>query len=263
MDEHPQTQRSMIHRIIWHPVTQLLVGALIAIGLFYLVERKEIEPRYAVSEPELIAEQTTDAPRLTLYWDGEEIKNAYSVKIAVWNAGRQYLDNNSISETDPLRVICPSGVKILYADFIKISRAHLELNAVDATNTGTNAIYIQIVGDEALEKNDGGILKILFTGGETDGFVVTGRIKGSKQGFVRTKWSSTQQIRSAWTTVLLVGATALSMLVGKILEISRYRNRTITSLLRQISLWMLVSTMASLILLLLHYLTWGFIGPPF
>lgn len=184
-----------INSIMEHPLIKLLlsiVSSFIIGGVlvFYWVEQKEIEPRYAVSNSEMIAEATTDPSRLRLLWDNEEVQNVYSIKIAIWNAGRQYLDTTSISATDPIRVTYPSDIQILYADFIKTSRDNLSLTATDLYSTGTRAIQIEIVGDEALEKRDGGVLKILYTSQSSDEFAVTGRIKGSKQGFKRISWGS-------------------------------------------------------------------------
>ncbi len=176
--------------ILTFVLTQILLALLISATAYFIFEHKDIKPRYAISSPEMVAEATADAPRLKLFWDNEEVKNVYSLKIAIWNAGREYLDKSSISATAPIRVTYPPDVQILYADFIRTSRDNLSFTATDLSSTSTRAIQIQIVGDEALEQKDGGVLKILYTGQGSDEFAVTGRIKGSKQGFKEVSWAA-------------------------------------------------------------------------
>jgi hypothetical protein len=185
----------MLSKISKNPVVNFLiaVGGIIftimfAVGFYFLVEQKEVQPRYAVSEPETLAEATADAPGLKLLWEDEEIKNVHTINIVIWNAGRQFLDKNAISATDPIRIAYPSDIQMLYARFVRTSRDSLEFTATDLADRGMKAIQIEIVGDEALEWKDGGLLKILYSGPSTKEFVVTGRIKGSRQGFIKVDW---------------------------------------------------------------------------
>jgi len=196
----------MVSKIIKHPVTGIVISIVVTAAFFFFIEQKEIKPRYAVSEPETLAEATADAPGLELLWEGEKIENVHSISIVIWNAGRQFLDKNSISMTEPIRIAYPPSVKILYANFTRTSRDGLKFTVTDLAGTGVSAMQIEIVGDEALEWKDGGLLKILYSGPRTEEFVVTGRIKGSKEGFARADWNgiSTSGLRfeSIWILVL-------------------------------------------------------------
>lgn len=190
-----------LFKVIKHPIIQLMLGFILSWGLFFFVERKEVLPRYAVREPELLAEQTAEAPGLQLFWEGEEIENVYSTDIVVWNAGRQFLDEGSISSTDPLRVVYPSDIEILYAEFIRTSRATLKLNVIDRGEQWMNALVIDIVGDDALERGEGGLLRVLFVGPSSGDFSVTGRVKGSRGGPVEVEWDRAHTRRS-WVAAL-------------------------------------------------------------
>lgn len=204
-----------INPIIKYLLTNILLAFVVGVAVYFIIEQKEIEPRYAISNSEMLAETTVDAPRLKLLWDNEEVQNVYSLKIAIWNAGREYLDKNSISATDPIRVMIPPGVRILYADFIRTSRDNLSFTATDLSDTGTSVIQIQIVGDEALEHKDGGVLKILYTGQNSDKFAVTGRIKGSKQGFKEVSWATATQTPNwwgSWVPVLFIALAFISVI---------------------------------------------------
>lgn len=182
-----------------HPITCVVITAIIAI-IFYLLAEKTVEPRYSMTQPELVAEVTEEAPKLKLLWNGSEIQNVYDVKILIWNAGRQYIDNQTISSTAPIKVICPNDSQILYHKFIKTSRESLTFEVLPFKNDSENSLHIKIVGDEALEKFDGGVLKILYVGSRDMKFSVKGRIKGSKTGFKRIDWGDVvpTKITDAW-----------------------------------------------------------------
>jgi hypothetical protein len=205
---------------------------MLAAAFWYIVERKEIEPKYAISEPQRVTEGQWDAPGSKLLWDNEQVENVYSVRIAIWNNGRQYLDNVSISATDPLRVTYPPGVKILYADFFRTSRAGLAFEATDLSSAGTDAIRLEIVGDEALERHDGGVLAVLYTGERSDPFTVVGRIKGCKDGFVRVDWTtrySASYIMLSFMSVISVLIAALILILYALKVLNRTHRLFITS----------------------------------
>jgi hypothetical protein len=210
---------SKLNSIIKHPFTTkifdiVIGGFLVGAVVYFVVEQKEIEPRYAISTPEMIAEATADAPRLKLLWDNEEVHNVYTLKIAIWNAGREYLDKNSISATDPIRVMIPPNVQILYADFIRTSRENLDLDATDLSSTGTKAIQIEIVGDEALERNDGGVLKILYTRQSNH----NGRIKGCRQGFKEVGWATVTLPPYSYWWVLVMPLIYILMILSPLIR---------------------------------------------
>jgi len=174
-----------------NPFVNLVVGVLITVVFFYFVERKEIDTRYAIDNVELIAAQTLDAPELELFWDKEKINDISSVKIAFWNSGKQFLSTENISKTNPIRIIVPKGVRILFAEVIETSRPTLRFSTTySQEKISSDGILINILDDEALEHMDGGIVKILFTGAPESDFYVTGRILGNTNGFEKSKWGS-------------------------------------------------------------------------
>jgi hypothetical protein len=208
----------------------IIVGIVFAVGFYFLVEKKEAQPRYAVSEPETLAEATADAPGLKLLWEEEEIENVHTIDVVIWNAGRQFLDKNAISATDPIRITYPPGVKILYMKFTRTSRDNLKFTATDLAAAGTSAIQVGIVGDEALERKDGGLLRVLFSGPSTEEFVVTGRIKGSREGFIEVDWDRIS-LSPVWVA-FLVGFVIFAMVMGVVGILSNRIGRHIRMLQR-------------------------------
>ena len=167
-----------------HPFVNLIVGVLVTAMFFYFVERKEIDPRYTVRENELIAAQTSDAPELELYWNGEKINDVYSIKIAFWNSGKQFLSMDNVSNVNPIHIVVPNGVQILFAEVTKTSRPTLKFSTTFISET--KEIRINILDDEVMEFMDGGVVKILYTGTPDSDFYVAGRIKGNNTGFQKS-----------------------------------------------------------------------------
>lgn len=178
--------KELLIQLIKHPLFGVVFGAGLAVFLFYL-SQSDMSPRYSVSNPKLLAEITDKTPRLKLLWDDKQINNIYSVDVLIWNAGKQFIDNSSISSTDPIILKYSKSIQVLYSNFSKTSRSNLALKA--SNDSAKNIISINIVGDEALEQGDGGMLSILFTGPPEASFIVEGRIKGHKEGFSRVEWS--------------------------------------------------------------------------
>ncbi|WP_438461968.1 hypothetical protein [Marinomonas sp. PE14-40] len=173
----------MFSQVIKHPLTIFLAGTLIAIILYFLA-KSEAEPKYSVQVPRLLAEVTDKAEDLTLLWKKREIANLYTTDILIWNDGNDFIDKLMLSETDRLR-ICPNeNTNILQARFTKTSRENLKFT-LDKSETG-NCLYINIVGDEAIES--GGLINVLFSGNQDSEFTIYGRIKGYKDGFQAVQW---------------------------------------------------------------------------
>ena len=78
-DDRPPEKETVLSKIAKNPVATLLIGVGLtivgigfAVGFYFLVEQKEIKPRYAVSVPETLAEATADAPGLKLPWEDKD-----------------------------------------------------------------------------------------------------------------------------------------------------------------------------------------------
>lgn len=187
--------------LLQNPLVNIVVGVIVTVLFFYFVERKEIDTKYAVDNTELIAAQTLDAPELELFWDNEKINDISSVKIAFWNSGKQFLSMENVSKTNPIRIIVPNGIRILFAEVIETSRPTLRFSTTYSQDSvSTDGIILNILDDEAIEYMDGGVIKILFSGTPNGDFYVTGRILGNTEGFTKSRWKNS----SSWETVLML-----------------------------------------------------------
>jgi len=163
---------------IKHPVIWFVLSSVVAILLFF-ASSASIEPRYFVDKTATIASSLDGNENLEVLWNGEEIENVKSTQVALWNAGRKYLDKISISEDSPIKIHLSNGGRILSHKILKVSRGSLEFD-VDVKDDN---LVINFKNDEALEKNDGLLIEVLYTGNSESSLVVQGRIKGVPDGF--------------------------------------------------------------------------------
>ncbi len=182
-----------------HPITLCALTICVALLLFWL-SRSRADPVFVATNPELVAEQTDEAPKLTLYWEGKETKNVVSVKISLWNRGRLYIDSKAISSTDPIAIIPSEDIRILSSITVRTSRKSLRFKTPIIRASSTNQrdkILVEMEGDEALEKGDGATLRILYEGSEDCTFTVIGRIKGCPRGFRKLRYKKAKNSSSA------------------------------------------------------------------
>jgi hypothetical protein len=169
--------------VLSHPITSIVLTSALAI-LLYFLSKKDIRPRYYVSNAALLAEALDEEPALQIIWNGEMVPNVRSCIVIIWNAGRQFLDSSNVASTDPIAVNLEGAAKLLRARVMRTSRDALQFH-VEIVQSSTPSVQRVAVrfADEALEQGDGVMVHILFVGDEHTRISVNGRIKGAPQGF--------------------------------------------------------------------------------
>jgi hypothetical protein len=169
--------------------------ALAVLGIILTVRSTaRAKPVYTVGEPKLVAQTLAEEDRLTLLWDGGKIKNAASVNIAMWNSGSRFIDKSDIPGDNPLRIMPSEPVDILSVVVLMTSRQGLQFAPrVEAGPGGQESIVIGIDGDEALEKGDGAVFHVLFSGTIRCDWSLAGRVKGVPKGFRKLDWHKTYE----------------------------------------------------------------------
>jgi hypothetical protein len=205
-----------IWEVLKHPVTILAIGTTIAI--IGIVRGKATkEPVFIVSPPELIAQTVPEEEKLKILWEETKIPNVALVKIGIWNQGSRYIDKSDISSTNPIRIKPREKVDILAVQVLKTSRPTLNFDSkVERDADAIETVLIEIKGDEALEKFDGGLFHVLFSGQWECTWKVDGRIKGVPKGFQEKDWEKVQKAKKARvfrSIVLPVGIALLFFLL--------------------------------------------------
>jgi hypothetical protein len=203
-EEKPE--QSLVWIVIKHPITIAIIG-IIATVMVYILTREVKEPVFTVSSPELVAQTVDGEQKLKIFWNKRAIPNAASVKIAIWNDGSRFIDKNDFISSDPLRIIPSAKVNILAVQVLKTSRPSLKFDINIGKNAEeTECVMIDIKGDEALEKFDGGLFHILFSGSRDSNWKVLGRVKGAKEGFQEVSWGRLHRIQyppRLWVLIIL------------------------------------------------------------
>lgn len=180
--------------LIKQPETGLLVGltGVILTIFFYFASISRVEPKYAISQPEEIVSQIVNDSNFKIFWGDKEIENLFSVKVALWNSGRKYFDNNDVSTDLPLTIV-PSinenceKVRIFSAEIVERSRENLDFELVQQDQTQN--IQLKIAKDDSIDQDDGIVIRLLYEGDRSCEFNIIGRIKGTK-GFKKVDWKS-------------------------------------------------------------------------
>lgn len=169
-----------------NPIVALSISVSVSVLLYYSA-LSEMKPSYTVSDSEIVASKKDGIKKLNILYDNQVIENAFRKKIVIWNSGNKTIYKNFISSDHPIRIKYSSNVSILDQRVSKTSRPDLKFTSEIDSIYG-NSINIILLGDEALESDDGVMIEIFYSGLEDEEFYVTGRIKGVKQGFEEYDW---------------------------------------------------------------------------
>ncbi len=160
-----------------------IVALVVGVTLTFLqpwLFRSTVDPVYTLLGTNVVAERRF--PRLAVQWDGQAIENLCVSRVAIWNAGNTPIRSDQFIQSNPIRVVPLAATRILNADTIHASRHDLPVSIEIGDE---RKIHLRFGSDEALEQNDGIVLRILHSGQScsTVGFRVEGRVIGNKDGF--------------------------------------------------------------------------------
>ena len=183
----------------WTPAHQIVFAiGLAAISLFagLYFANKEASPSYAVDENYLFAEIKEEVPELKVLWNGQPIQNFYSSRVAIWNAGNDFIDSRQLYSKDPIRIIIPPSINLLSQKIDRKSRMDLAVSTLTTELNGQTIIQVNLGEGEALEVGDGFSIKLYFTSDSPTDFEVKGRIKGLPDGFSFEDWDQFFRVKT-------------------------------------------------------------------
>jgi hypothetical protein len=209
--------------VLSHPITAVLVSA---IGIWcsimlYVINNADISPQYAVRNSDIIASMKDNINGLKIMLNNKQIDSARIVRMAIWNSGRVPIDKAAILANQPICINYPESVSILDYRVSATSRSNLNFLLHPASN-GAHCLEIEIGGDEALEQDDGALVELLYAGPEDASFLVSGRVKGAKEGFQKQSWDRIvlkQKNLADWTRVSLMMLWSLTGIILYLKEI--------------------------------------------
>ena len=98
-----------------------LVLAILSIALsifLYIRSKKEKRPYFSIRTFQLIEDKLNKIEAVEILYRGQRVDNLALSKIALWNKGKDTINNHDIAPKDPLRLVVRPECKILGAEII-------------------------------------------------------------------------------------------------------------------------------------------------
>jgi ABC-type multidrug transport system fused ATPase/permease subunit len=176
--------KGKLSRLLSHPVVVIfnilaLILTLVGFPLsiyFYYAAKEYPQLTYNVNPGKAVVVGAGQVSRLTASYDGRVIDtDITAAQVAIWNRGTRAIKRADILK--PIVIYTKSNVPILEASIRKTSRdvVQLALNT-DELEKGRLTILWSI-----LERNDGGVIQIIYAGNPGEILLVDGVIEGQPQ----------------------------------------------------------------------------------
>jgi len=200
------------------PVAGSVIGLIgVATGIvFYFAGSKEKQPVYFMSRTEVVANNDAFSSRLNIQWDGASVPNVCVTRISLWNAGREPIDTCDFTASDPIRIVSSKPIHFLYAQEVAASRSTLKVG-LPSSPVKAESLDLSF-SDDVFEKDDGVMVKIVYSGLPDTHFSVRGRVKGTHNGFAEIPRGSLRPGGLSLSTVFAV-SFSLSFAPGTITQL--------------------------------------------
>ena len=152
----------------------MIIGFTLAI-IFYRKSKRLLLVTYAVRTIELIKGSAENLKLLKIIYNDKIVPTLSISKIALWNGGRDTINQSSFANLSPLKIKLDDKYDILEASVLYMKNSSNDFKIT----VGENLKYIDIEFDY-FDKNEGLILQIYHTGKNSDNIKVEGRIKSGK-----------------------------------------------------------------------------------
>ncbi|MEP0265399.1 hypothetical protein [Dokdonia sp.] len=209
---------NIFYKTIKNPIAAIFISLIISY-IFYNLSTKNKEPLYNITESKLVAKNLNDS-NISIKWKDSLINNIHKIDIRIWNNGNDIIDYSDFVENKPLTLYNEGSVKFLKVSSIKSSRPNIKF----ISKILKDSIIFSLSNAEALEKGDGEIFSILYSKVNEGKWVLTSRVKGSKNGFGFQEVSSLNNNKgkfTIYTTIFLI-----LIIISRII-ISIYKHKSV------------------------------------
>lgn len=174
--------QSEIEQILQDIVTNPLFGilgflfAIISITLailFYYKNKREKKPRYEIAS-ENVVQDLSDFRSLEIFYDKQPIKNLTVTNVKFTNEGKMTIHKTDIASADPIIIKIDEKFQILEAEVVE------EFNKANQFSIDFDLEKSLIkLSFDYLDQKEGGKVKIIHTGNDSNDFTISGSIKGA------------------------------------------------------------------------------------
>lgn len=149
-----------------------LVSIILSVFL-YIRSRKEKIPLYNIRHFNLVRGHLRALDRVKISYDNEEVKDLTLTRFALWNKGKDTINNTDIAPADKFRLEISNEAKILQAN-------------IDYTQNAVNNFSVNISDDKTtlfvefdyFHTNEGCVITLYHTGNEKE-ICMKGTVKGA------------------------------------------------------------------------------------
>jgi hypothetical protein len=154
-----------------------IVAGIITGYYFYLKTRERIDPRYVLQHEPLVGSSSGAMTEVSVLFRGTKVTNLNRCILAIWNRGTRVITRNAVPEQDKVKVQLPENAMALGTGVAWSTRSAINLSAhIDETKSAVTVDF------DFLDKNDGGLIEILYQGDPKASPVLTGSIMGAPRG---------------------------------------------------------------------------------
>lgn len=164
-------------------VTGLVIGiAGIVAGIltgyyFYLKARERIDPRYVLQYEPLVGSSSGAMKDVSVLYKDNKVANLNRCVLVIWNRGTRAIIRDAVADNDKIRVCLPEGATALGTGVAWASRPAVNLSvAVDEAGLAVSISF------DFLDKDDGGVVEILYQGDPKVPPTLSGSIVGAPKG---------------------------------------------------------------------------------
>ncbi len=171
---------------IFNVLTMVLaVGSLVLAVYFYFKCKKVKLPVYIIKTNNLVTESIKNVNLVQILYNNNKISNLSVTKIALWNDGKDTIDNADVAKNDPIKIMINSNFEILEAEI---------LYSKNAANDFTLALsedkkFVEICFD-FFDYEEGIVIQLFHTASSSNDIFITGKVKSVKT-ILRKKYSRT------------------------------------------------------------------------
>lgn len=152
-----------------------LLGVVLAI-IFSLKSRKEKLPCYETKSDTLIEGLHQRLEGLQLQYKGTPQERVSVTKVAVWNAGRETIDQGDVVSTIPFGIMCPPDIELLDVQVVSVSDPATAVSVLPPEKCECG-VLVPLKFDY-LDHDDFAVIQIVHNGNSQQLFELRGKIKG-------------------------------------------------------------------------------------
>lgn len=158
-----------------------IIGIVLAI-FFYIRSKRQRVPIYSVRSINLVEQSIEKIDNIEILYSGSTVKNLSIARVAIWNQGKETINNTDIAPSDPIKIICTGttsflGLKIVY-EKNPVNNFFL-FPVPNPTKPDEDLQNEMTVNFDYLDYEEGAIIQVFHTGKTGDEIQVVGSIKGA------------------------------------------------------------------------------------